>query len=329
MSELNKILRVKIGGIKHAVHIRTEDTNLPVLLFLHGGPGVPTRHSLQRRPALADHFTVVHYDQRGVGGSYWGARTRDMTIARLTDDAAELVDWLCGKFQKDKIFIMGGSWGTMLGTFLVYRYPEKIAAYLGYGQMANGVENERLGYEFALEQAQNAGDKESTDKLLAIGAPVNGVYKGGVRSMLIQRSIMTKYGGMSPSKDKKKRSLIESFVKPILRSKEYTFTDIIGLLLGYRMAAAMYVEVTGTDLAAECPQFKVPYFIFDGRLDYTTPASLIEDYFEKIKAPRKELHWFENSGHSPSSDEPEKFLALTLEKFGEVFEENRKAGIRV
>jgi pimeloyl-ACP methyl ester carboxylesterase len=80
----------------------------------------------------------------------------------------------------------------------------------------------------------------------------------------------------------------------------------------------MWEEVAATDLIKACPRFKIPYFIFDGVLDRNTPAELVEEYFKALEAPVKELVWFEQSGHNPMSDEPEKFKSLLREKLGAI-----------
>ena len=59
---------------------------------------------------------------------------------------------------------------------------------------------------------------------------------------------------------------------------------------------------------------QVPYFIFQGRHDYNTPASLIDDYAAGLSAPVKELVWFEHSAHGPLSQEPERCKRLLRQK---------------
>ena len=108
--------KILLGGVKQRIHYVTDDPAKPVLLFLHGGPGVCNRHDIMTKHRdLLDTFTIVTWDQRGTGGSYYGIPEETLTVERVTDDAAELVDWLCRKFDKDKIFVIGGSWGSELG----------------------------------------------------------------------------------------------------------------------------------------------------------------------------------------------------------------------
>jgi len=311
-------LIVSLGDLPQKIHIKSRDERNPVLLFLHGGPGVCNRHSIMtEHKDLIDTFTMVAWDQRGSGGSYAGVKVETLTVERLVDDARELVLWLCERFHKDKIFIIGGSWGSELGTWLAYRYPEHIAAYVGFGQVVNGRKNEDLSYKFALEAAQKAGDRKAVENLKRVGPPVMGVYRGGFDGMMTQRRVMMKYGGYS--QNKKKRSYFRSFVIPVLFSGEYSLSDIVGLIKGYKFVlTAMWKEVGATDFPKTCTTFKMPYFIFDGVLDKNTPAELVEEYFNAIQAPQKELIWFEKSGHNPMADEPEKFKKLLREKLSAI-----------
>jgi pimeloyl-ACP methyl ester carboxylesterase len=262
---------------------------------------------------LCDAFTLAAWDQRGSGGSYWGAKRETLTIDRLVEDAHELVLWLSGELNKEKIFIIGGSWGSALGTWLAFRHPEHIAAYVGFGQVVNGSRNEELCFRFTREKAEKAGDTKALAILDRVGPPKAGLYTGGFDGLMAQRRLMMKYGGYSPSAGK--RSYFRAMVLPMLFSGEYSLTDFIGLVKGYKyVLTAMWPEAAAADFPKTCTRFEVPYFIFDGALDRNTPAELVEDYFNILQAPVKELIWFEHSAHNPMGDEPEKFKALLREK---------------
>ncbi len=313
--------RVVLGNLLQTIHIKGKNRNNPVLLFLHGGPGISNRHTvMQTNNDLLDFFTLVAWDQRGTAGSYFGAKKEDLTIERLTDDASELVEYLCDKFNKKKIFVIGGSWGSLLGTWLVHKYPEKIAAFVGFGQFVNGHLNELISWQYCIDEATKANDLKSLEVLNKVGPPEMGIYKGGFAAMKAQRDIMMKYGGYS--KNEGKRSYLDAFVKPILKSGEYTLKELYGYVKGYKFVLNnMWAEVGKTDFNKTCTNFKAPIFIFNGRLDNNTPAVLVEDWFDKIQAPIKELHWFENSGHNPMMDEEVKFKTLLKEKLLKIAKE--------
>ncbi len=287
---LDEKSKVVLGGLPQLIHIKSENEANPVLLFLHGGPGVVNRHAVFSYGELLSCFTLVGWDQRGSGGSYKGSPVEKLKVERFVDDAHELTVYLCERFKKDKIFVIGGSWGSALGTLLCHKYPDNIAAYVGFGQFVDGEKNEEISYEFALNEAKKAKDNASVATLERIGKPVGGVYKGGFDAMMAQRKVMMKYGGYSKSEEK--RDYFNSMVVPMLKSGEYTFGELWGVIRGYKIVLkAMWDEVAGLNFPRDIREIKVPYFVFDGRLDYNTPAQLVEDWFNELTAPVKELIW--------------------------------------
>lgn len=304
--------RVLLGDLRQTVHIWGTDAENPVLLFLHGGPGVTNRDSIIRNHSdLFADFTVVAWDQRGTGGSYFGCRSDTLTLQRLVKDCAELIDWLCERLDKRGVFLLGGSWGTELGTFVCRDYPDKVAGYVGYGQVVNGVENEKRSYAYAMKMAKDAGDEKSVAELERVGPPIQGQYQPVFEGLMTQRRILSKYGGHTV----KKESYLMGTVLPILTSRELTPAEKYGVAKGYKLClSCMWPTIVRYDFITDCGEFKMPYYIFQGRHDENTPASLIQEYYDSITAPDKALVWFEASAHGPLGEEPEKFKALLREK---------------
>ncbi|MDR2266351.1 MAG: alpha/beta hydrolase [Christensenellaceae bacterium] len=309
---IDVIKKVPICGMLQKIHIRGIDAKQPVLLVLHGGPGIPNRASFFKHHSdLCSHFLVVTWDQRGCGGSYKGIDPSTLTLAQYINDAKALIEYLCESLKCQKLFILCGSWGTELGTMLAFRYPEHIAGYVGFGQTVNGIENERVSYEFALKGATEANDAKSVALLNECGPPVDGQYKGGFKGLTTQRKVLKKYGGNST----RSGGWFKTMALPILFSREYTLGDKIGIFKGYSLVlSTMWKEITNYNFIEQCYEFEMPYYIFQGKLDYNTPAELIPAFYEKIKAPEKDLIWFENSAHGPLNEEPEKFKALLIKK---------------
>jgi len=314
---IDKVMKVELNGFKQKIHVKG-DPNKPILLFLHGGPGVANRHmATVYNTDLLDDFMVVGWDQRGTGGSYWGADFTALTIKQLTDDAAALVSYLCRAYGKQKIFAIGGSWGSLLGIKLAYEHPEQLYALVGFGQFVDGELNEKLSYQFALDRARQAGDEKSVERLVRLGPPVMACYKGGYDGMMIQREIMNKYGGYSVKN--KPCSYTGGLAKAYLLSGEYSPADVIGVLRGSRRTlTAMWPEIGRVKLPQECTVFRIPIIIFDGRLDNNTPAALVQGYYDKIEAPYKELVWYEQSGHNPLADEPGLFKANLKDRLSRI-----------
>ncbi|MBR3972852.1 MAG: alpha/beta hydrolase [Oscillospiraceae bacterium] len=312
--------RIELGGLKQTIHIWGSKQENPVILFLHGGPGIPNRHGMAvAHMDLLDDFTIVAWDQRGTGGSYFGCDPKTLTLDQLVSDCSELIDYLCDTLNKNKIFLLGGSWGTELGTFVCQKYPDKIAGYIGYGQVVNGIENENVSYAFALHKAKEANCAEDIDELERIGPPVDGQYKPVFEGLMAQRRIMKKYGGHST----KGGSYFTGTVIPILKSPELSLRDKIGTAKGYKVCLSqMWPTIVRYDFVKDCGPFRMPYYIFQGRLDNNTPSSLVQAYYDSIVAPDKDLVWFENSAHGPLGEEPVKFKKLMREKFLRIAKEN-------
>ena len=305
--------QVPLGGLPQTIHAWGTRKSNPILLILHGGPGVPNRHGIAAKHMdLTGDFTVVAWDQRGTGGSYFGCDPASLTLDQLVSDCVELMRYLCSLLGKKKVYLLGGSWGTELGTFVCARAPELTAGYIGYGQVVNGVENETRSYAYTLRKAEEAGDQEDLEILRRIGPPEGGQYKPVFEGLMAQRKLLAKYGGHSV----KKESYLKGTVLPILRSPELSVREKWGVAKGYQLCLSqMWPTIVNYDFLRDMHTFEVPYYIFQGRKDENTPSSLIQEYYDAIIAPDKDLVWFEHSAHGPLGEEPSKFKRCMRDKF--------------
>ena len=314
--------RITINGLVQTIHIWGTREENPVVLFLHGGPGIPNRHGIARNHLdLTDDFTIVAWDQRGTGGSYHGCDANTLTLDQLVSDCGKLLTYLCLNLNKKKIFLLGGSWGTELGTLVCQKYPDRVAGYIGYGQVVNGIENENVSYAYVLEKAKEANCKEDVEELEKIGPPVDGQYRPCFEGLMAQRRLLKKYGGHST----KGGNYFTGTVLPILTSPELSIRDKIGTANGYKLCLShMWPTIVHYDFIHDCGPFQMPYYIFQGRKDNNTPSSLVQAYYDSIVAPDKDLIWFEHSAHGPLGEEPEKFKRLMREKFLKIAAEEAK-----
>ena len=310
---------IEVNGDRQSLRYRAAAEGLPVILFLHGGPGVCDRHLvLGAHSAMAERYTMVCWDQRGSGKSYnKQIRKSDISLDTYVEDAEFVLEYLAGKFGVRRVIVSGHSWGTAIGTALAAKRPDLVAAYIGQGQFVNGAENERVSYEFCLAQARERGDKKAL-KILESGAPVDGVYPDR-RSMMTQRDCLSRYGGAIY---RGKQGLVKGLLMPLLKTKEYTLADIVKYAQGATyLSDVMWSDVVGQRLSA-IKRLDVPVVITQGRHDYNTPSAIAQEWFEALEAPSKTWVWFEDSAHSPDVEEPEKWSAVLSTELSKLSERN-------
>lgn len=302
--------RLDLGGVPQWILIRGENITHPVILFLHGGPGAADMTLLPRHMgALEKHFVVVCWDQRGAGKSFKAVKASpDMTIDRFVADVLELTELLCRRFHQQKIYLVGQSWGSIIGVLSIQKNPERYHAYIGIGQVVNGYENERISYEWTLAQAVATHDTTAMERLQAIGPPP---YESDmVEKLFAQRELLGKYGGSIYGNPKGAYSL---FIAGLRGATEYNTLDKINFVRGLRHSLELlWPQVLAVNFIEQAPVLDVPVYFFMGRHDYQTPFTLAEQYCHILQAPAKELIWFDNSAHMPHLEEPGKFSDLLI-----------------
>lgn len=307
---INALEQVTLGGVKQWISIRGENPKAPVLLFLHGGPGSANIAKLRiQTPELEKHFVVVNWDQRGAGKSFSPlADPAALTREQYVSDAHELVGWLKVRFGAEKIYLMGFSWGTVLGLTLASQYPDDFAAFISVSQVVDYQTGERLSLEYALAAAQRTGNERARQEL----ASVDPTYSASdwQAQLGTQRKWLLAFGGVYHTADSFSHEIRMLFFAP-----EYSFIEASLWPLGSsRSLGQTWPELMQVNFFEEVPTLGCPVVFFVGRHDYNSPWQLTQSYYEALDAPAgKRLVWFENSAHDIFFDEPGK---LTRELLG-------------
>lgn len=296
--------KVELGGYAQTVLIRGRNIDNPVLLYLHGGPGSSELPLVRHFNAvLEDHFTVVLWDQRGTGKSFsLFLDSKTMTIGQFMSDTRELVDILRKRFHQDKIYLVGHSWGSVLGLNTAYHYPELFYAYIGIGQAIDFVEGEKLSLQYAMRRAKELNNTEALAQLSKLKDYPN--MKGSwLKDVVIQRKWLGEFGGVMYGKTGM-QSLFAIDMPP-----EFSYFDFIPFALGsIRSLNILWPQIIHSgDFRKLAPELKVPVYFVTGRHDYNVPFALTEDYCRTVVAPKKSMVWFEKSAHMANFEEPEKF----------------------
>ena len=302
---VEELLPVQINGITQWLSIRGRDRRNPILLFLHGGPGSPTMPAAWTfQSPWEDYFTVVQWDQRGTGKTYASndpkALAPTMTIEQMTSDAEEVIRFLQTRYHKREIFLLGHSWGSVLGINLAQRHPEWFYAYLGVGQMINMQKNEVEGYRFALDQAREHHNDEAVKQLTAL-APYPG--KLTFDRIGVQRKWLMFYGGLTWG-----RTSFAYDANTWTLSPDYTDKDLSEVNNGSLFSVTQLLTPLENVDFDSITHFRCPIVLFEGRRDYDVSHDLAAQWFSHVTAPRKKLIWFDNSAHMVMQEEPGRFL---------------------
>ena len=303
---ITAIETVNLGGFEQTILIRGADVTKPVLLWLHGGPGLP--HSpfvgMFQPPELEENFVVVHWDQRGAGKSYFeGLIAEDMRPERFVSDTLELTHLLREFFDQDKISLFGISWGSALGFSTIMKNSDPYHAFIAASEAADWDRRWMMSYEWALEQATEAKNVEVIQGLESLQPfdPTDREHTGLVGQVLD----LFRGGNLYTE------GLWDEAVNYLTsgESPEYTSADVDKLFAGVGLSGqttSLDVSKSDYNLFRDFPVSPIPVHFFAGRHDYVTPGKLAEEYYNFLEAPAKSFTWFENSAHLMTWDEPDK-----------------------
>lgn len=299
---LARLEAVSVNGNTQWLLMRGADSTRPVLLFLHGGPGLPEA-SLLVGHELEKKFVVVNWEQRGAGKSYDASVFNDsFNIATFVDDAVEVSQWLTQRFHQPRIYLMAHSWGTFLGIRTVQKRPDLFRAFFSISQIASQLEAEKISYNWVLAQARQHDDTRQVSRLINQGPPPYPA-DAWLDYLMWQRGLVADYGG-----GMYRANFYPLFIRSLLFCQEYTLLDKIHYGFGaMESVRRLWPPVVATDLLRAAPTLQVPYYLFQGTHDYQTPYPVAKRYFDHVQAPRKRLFTFTNSAHSPIFEEPEHF----------------------
>jgi pimeloyl-ACP methyl ester carboxylesterase len=275
---------IKIGGIQQWIQIKGTKSDAPILLFLHGGPGNSAMvYANKFTSELQKHFLVVQWDQRESGKTLKLNRSdKSLSLALMEADVVEMINYLRNRFSKDKLYLMGHSWGGFLTLRTAIEHPELIAVCFAISPMVNQLESERLSLAWMKEQAIATKNKTAMAELNQIKIPF-----GDGEQIYYHRNWLAHFSG--------NKTLSKSYVQ-----------SWAGKWL------ALFNEASAIDLSTTTLEINCPVYFFVGGKDYQTHFKLTEDYFKNVKAEKKDLFWFTNSGHNLNLTEPKKLQELIV-----------------
>lgn len=305
---VNEKTLIALGGEKQYVEMTGVSSKKPVLLFLHGGPGWPqTPHLRYFNSGLTKSVTLVAWEQAGCGKSFMNDSTpKNLSVELLVNDAHELTQILKKKFHQDKIYLAGFSWGSVLGMHLITKYPEDYAAYFGISQLIDINRSIDLSRAWIKQQAEIKKDKKMLKLVAQLEKKDTALCKTPLDCFLKKYEMLTEYGGAIYKKES------EAEIK--IAETKYADYKNYDWLKGFLYSASRLGDAIFETDFTHITELKVPVYFFVGRHDWSLPAVVTDDFFKKLTAPKKEIVWFEESGHECLEEEPDNFNKAIIDR---------------
>jgi pimeloyl-ACP methyl ester carboxylesterase len=301
-----ELVEIPLGGLDQTILIRGRSLDSPVLLYLAGGPGGTDLGAMRGDVTLEQDFIVVTWDQRGTGKSYPALEpVETLTLEQMISDTIELTHYLRERFGQDKIYLVGNSWGTLLGALVVERQPELFHAYVGAGQMVSLPETDRMFWEDSLDWAERTGNEGLAATLRQNGPPPYANLLD-YEPALSHEHDWNPYAGLDTSKEMP----FNTFVP------ENSLIDRVNALRGLLDTfVTLYPQLQDVDLRKDAASLEIPVYIVTGKYEARGRATPAQAWYEILEAPHKEWITFENSGHRTLFEEPAAFAEMMKSVF--------------
>ena len=301
---ISELREITVNDSKQWLTLRGKNKDASVILFLSGGPGGSQMGNARvALSELEDNFVMVQWDQPGSGKSRWAVPRQQITLDRYLQDGHAVTQYLKQKFGKKKIYVIGESWGSALGVLLMQRHPEDYAAFIGSGQMVDFAQTEVDDYKLALKIAKERGDIAKVKQLERRGSPPyygDSVIFDMLAYLQYLDNEMARRGNINPSKS----NIYASVLAP-----EYGLIDKYNWAAGlFRTLDQVFPQLYNINFRKSATKLEVPMYFLLGRHDLNAPTYLAEEYYQLLNAPKKELVWFEHSGHAPWSTEADRYV---------------------
>lgn len=306
---------VTLGGLEQTISVRAADPEKPILLYLSGGPGqsdIAFARALLE-PLTRD-FVVVTWDQRGNGTSYPALEpVATFTLDQAVSDTIELAEHLTERFDEQRVYLLGESWGTTLGVLAVDRRPDLFHAYIGSGQMVSQRVTDQRIWRDLLATAEASGDWDLYDRVLSLGEPP---YRDApwANSIILGLYPLLEEPYTPPQAYVTRG--VASGVGPFgVMGAEYDLIDNVNLLRGLLDTfSLLYPQLQAIDFRTDVPRLEVPVYLLDGTHELRGRRDLAQEWFEGLSAPHKQLVTYEDAGHAVAFEQADAFHRLLVEE---------------
>lgn len=312
VGEVSELIPVEVNGREQWIEVRGASDDLPILLYLSGGPGQSDlAYSRVLFEPLAQDFLVVGWDQRGTGKSYPALDPETLTLDGAVADTVELARWLTHHYGQEKVYLLGESWGSLLGVLAVREAPELFHAFVGSGQMVAPLETDEGIYRDLVTTAMGTGDGALIAKLTRMGPPP-------YRSVFGYARIMSLYplleGPYTPPADYLRRGRESSLGPYGIFGREYSPIEKVSVLRGLLdVFSVLYPQLQDVDLRRDAATLSVPLVVLAGEHELAARTAPAREWFDSVEAPAKQWIDLPDAGHSVAFEQAGELRKILLE----------------
>ncbi len=294
--EISVLETAVLGGYPQKFAIEGKRSDLPVILCLHGGPGMPIPFSIGCRglfPNLTDNAVMVYWDQLGCGINNH-IIDNSFAIDSFVQMTTDLVRYLKTRFPDNKLYLFGTSWGSILALRCALLTPELINGVVTNGQV--------LTPPMLSDNAFNAIEASSAPTKKKILAREFRQRKTALsaKETAILSGIIRKYTDGYNNRNSKPAP-IGSIIKGLLTSPDYRFKDFTSTVNnGYSKNESLIKEMTSIDLRDALTKVSIPYHIFQGETDIVTDTKEVTAFLNTCSNPNITYTVIPDNGHLPS-----------------------------
>ena len=304
---INREFHVTSGEAELYLKVRGQDINNPVLLFLHGGPGEangPLLFQAYAGPELEKHYVVGYLHQRNTCMSP-DAPVKTITIRQFVKDIDVIVTFLKEEFKKDRIFLLGHSFGGALGLLYLLEHEDNIKKFVCAGGAFSTIAIENNGYQTVMEMSKEADNQRAVKQLENVGPPPYETFQEGIIWRLLAMSLLEEKN--------------EGLSKNLQMSHVISVTGIKSIDPDWQRKSmvlinTMWKELGTIDLEDKVSSIDTPMLLMAGAKDIMVPFRILEKGYKNYGG-KKEYFILENSNHMMFVDEPGLFVSKVIEYF--------------
>lgn len=304
-----------------------------LLVNLHGGPGGYSGIDIKLMgPGLEDRFLIAYFDQRGCGKSPACKDTSLLTVNQYVQDLDIVIDSLCSRYQKEKVNLMGTSWGGMYGFLYLLYDSGKVNAFACIdGKVNSRYQNHSLiDYELKLisELLLDEIPDERKSELQEMQYELKRIKESDFEQFHVDVNRMKhefppKLGFNAYFADTSKMIslndvLNDSSLMALMKYSQEEYMRVGEKAEIVNEAFRNTPSYNNLDIENELSRITVPVAVIQGDQNFVVGrehASLIYKALKNLPESKKEVHILPNTGHCPAIECPDRLKRILFDFF--------------